>query len=270
MADETVLITGAGGGLGGATAKLFADRGWRVLAADLTPPEPAENLIPLAVDVTDPASVAAALEQAQTHAPQGLDAVVTFAGIMFAGALVEVEDEDMRRIVDVNVLGTYRVIKAAFPMIHRRGGRVITISSETGWQKALMLNGPYAMTKHAIEAYSDALRRELMFLGIPVSKVQPGPFRTNMVSGIRTTFDRARDRSTYFPALTGKVGTMAVGEEKRANDPAVLAETVWRAATSAKPKRRYSVRPDKSRVVMNRLPDALLDPLLKKVLGPAR
>ncbi|WP_067897602.1 SDR family NAD(P)-dependent oxidoreductase [Nocardia vaccinii] len=270
MTGKTVLITGAGGGLGGATATLFAERGWRVLAADLTPPAGAAGLVSIELDVTDPESVAAALKSAQAHAPQGLDAVVTFAGTMFVGPLVEVGDDDMRRIFEVNVLGTYRVVKAAFPLLRRAGGRVITISSETGWQKALMLNGPYAMTKHAIEAYTDALRRELMFLGMPVSTVQPGPFRTNMVAGIRATFDRARRDSTDFADLIGTVGDLAVEEQRRAHDPAVLAETVWKAATSAKPRRRYSVRPDLRRVLMHRLPDAVLDPLLRKMLAPNR
>ncbi|WP_067858392.1 SDR family NAD(P)-dependent oxidoreductase [Nocardia shimofusensis] len=268
MTDKTVLITGAGGGLGGATAELFAGRGWQVLAADLRPPRPAPNLIPLALDVTDSASVAAASKAAEEHAPGGIDAVVTFAGMMFTGPLVEVAEEDMRRIFEVNVLGTYRVVKAAFPLILRARGRVITISSETGWQKALMLNGPYAMTKHAIEAYSDALRRELMFLDIPVSTVQPGPFRTTMVEGIRATFDKAKQNSTYFAELIGKVGAMAEKENASANDPQILAEVVWRAATTARPRRRYSVKADLSRSLMHRLPDGLLDPLLKKLLAP--
>ncbi|MGY1899777.1 SDR family NAD(P)-dependent oxidoreductase [Nocardia gipuzkoensis] len=266
MTERTVLITGAGGGLGGATAALFARRGWTVLAADLRPPAPAPNTIPLALDVTDTASVAAALTSAEEHAPGGLDAVVTFAGTMFVGALVEVDDADLRRIFEVNVLGTHRVVRAAFPLVHRRRGRVITISSETGWQKALMLNGPYAMTKHAIEAYSDALRRELMFLGIPVSIIQPGPFRTDMVHGIRATFERARERSTHFAELTGKVAALAEGEQRRAHHPDVLARAVWKAATTSRPRRRYSVRPDPRRVLMHRLPDALLDPLLEAAL----
>ncbi|WP_433759503.1 SDR family NAD(P)-dependent oxidoreductase [Nocardia sp. CA-135398] len=263
------MITGAAGGLGAATAELFARRGWRVLAADLQPPRSVTgDTIALELDVTDVDSVTAALEQAREHAPDGLQAVVTFAGIMLVGPLVEVEESDMRRLFEVNVLGTYRTVKGAFPLIQRGGGRVITISSETGWQKALMLNGPYAMTKHAIEAYTDALRRELMFLDIPVSTIQPGPFATNMVDGIRSAFDKARANSACFAALIGKVGDMAVKEQSRAHNPQILAEAVWEAATAAKPRRRYSVRPDPRRALMHRLPDSLLDPLLRKALAP--
>lgn len=261
-AAKSILVTGAGGGLGGAAVALFAARGWRVFAADLVAPTAGPNVVALQVDVTSSESVSNAVARIDEDAPDGLDAVVTFAGIMHVGALVEMDDTDLRRLLDVNVLGTYRTVKAAFPLIHRKRGRVITISSETGWQSALMLNGPYAMSKHAVEAYSDALRRELMFLDIPVSTIRPGPFRTGMVSGIRSEFDRARARSAHFTDLTATVGRQAVREQERAHDPAVLAEVIWQAATTAKPRPHYSVRPDRRRLLLHYLPDRVADRLL--------
>jgi NAD(P)-dependent dehydrogenase (short-subunit alcohol dehydrogenase family) len=264
--DKSVLITGAAGGLGGATAMMFAERGWRVFAADLEPPSAAPGVVPLSVDITDAESVRAAVAAVKQAAPEGLDAVVTFAGVMLVAPLVEVAESDLRRIIDVNVLGTYRVVKEAFPLIHLRQGRVITISSETGWQKALMLNGPYAMTKHAIEAYSDALRRELMFLDIPVSIIEPGPFQTGMVAAIEAAFERAASASTYFPDLIRRVGKLAALEQSRAHPPDVLAAVVWQAATAARPKPRYSVRPDLRRTLLHRMPDRLADFALKRML----
>lgn len=263
---RTVLITGAGGGLGGATARLFAERGWRVLAADLQTPEAAPGIVPLTVDVTDAASVAKLAAAVEEHAPDGLGAVVTFAGIMLVGAMVDVDEDDLRRILDVNVLGTYRVTKAMYESVLRGHGRIVTISSETGWQSALMLNGPYAMTKHAIEAYSDALRRELMFRGVPVIKVQPGPFRTDMVGGIPAAFARAGERATHFAKLTSAVGRMAAGEEKRAAAPERLAQLVWRAVTAPRPRTAYRVNTDVRRAVMHYLPARVTDGLLRAAL----
>lgn len=260
-------MTGAGGGLGGATARLFADRGWRVLAADLRAPGAAPGIVPLTVDVTDGASVAALAAAAAEHAPDGLGAIVNFAGIMLVGALVDVVEEDLRRILDVNVLGTYRVNKALYESVLRGRGRIVTVSSETGWQSALMLNGPYAMTKHAIEAYSDALRRELMFRGVPVIKVQPGPFRTDMVGGIPAAFERAGERATHFAALTSAVGRMAAGEGAHAGNPQRLAELVWRAVTSRRPRAAYRVNTDPRRAVMHYLPARVTDALLRAALG---
>jgi NAD(P)-dependent dehydrogenase (short-subunit alcohol dehydrogenase family) len=131
-----------------------------------------------------------------------------------------------------------------------------------------MLNGPYAMSKHAVEAYSDALRRELMFLDIPVVTVQPGPFRTDMVGGIRAAFDRAASSSPTFERLVRKVGAVAAGEEKRAHEPDVLAEVVWQAVTTPRPRTHYSVRPDRRRALLDRLPARVADAMLRKALGP--
>ena len=125
---KSILVTGASGGLGRAVVDLFAQRGWTVFAADLVPPPPSGTIVGLAIDVTSTDSVAAALAVVEQHVPDGLDAVVTFAGIMHVGALVEMDEDDLRRLLDVNVLGTFRTVKAAVPLIHRKRGRVITRS----------------------------------------------------------------------------------------------------------------------------------------------
>jgi NAD(P)-dependent dehydrogenase (short-subunit alcohol dehydrogenase family) len=263
-----MVITGAGGGLGGATARLFAGRGWRVFAADIAPPQASRSILPITMDVTDAGSVAAAAKVIAGEVADGVQAVVNFAGIMLVGALVDLDEADLRRILDINVLGTYRVNKALFPLVREGGGRIVNISSEVGRQRALMLNGPYAMSKHAVEAYSDALRRELMFLDIPVVTVQPGPFRTDMVGGIRAAFDRAASSSPTFERLVRKVGAIAVGEEKRAHEPDVLAEVVWQAVTTPRPRTHYSVRPDRRRALLDRLPARVADAMLRKALGP--
>ncbi|MGJ0119837.1 SDR family NAD(P)-dependent oxidoreductase [Williamsia sp. MIQD14] len=266
----TILITGAGGGLGGSAARLFAERGWRVLAADLRPPPAAERTIPIEIDVTRAESVETAMEIVRREAPEGLDAVVTFAGVMRVGSVAEIDEAELVGLLQVNLLGTYRVVKSALPQVIQGRGRVITISSETGWQSALMLNGPYAITKHAIEAYSDALRRELMFLGIPVSTIRPGPFRTDMVDGIGRAFAHARDSTTHFGALIDRVGALAIREQERAHDPHLLAEVVWRAATARRPRAHYSVRADLRRSVLHHLPTPVVDRLLVQLFRSTR
>lgn len=256
---RSILVTGAGGGLGGETARLFASRGWTVYAADLTPPA-GPDLVPLTVDVTSTSSVEAALDDVGP-----LGAVVNFAGVLAVGPLVEIDEDRLQRVLDINVMGTYRVNKAAFEKVRAGGGRIVNISSEAGWQRALMLNGPYAMSKHAIEAYSDALRRELMFVGVPVVVVQPGPFRTSMTGGIPSAFEAATVSGSPFERLVRKVGRAAAKES--GHDSAELAEVVWEAATADRPKLRYSVRPDRRRVLLNRLPTRVVDRLLLNALS---
>jgi NAD(P)-dependent dehydrogenase (short-subunit alcohol dehydrogenase family) len=270
MTTKTVFVTGAAGGLGAATSRYLVERGWHVFAGDFDAAALEEIakercVTPVPLDVTDPASVEAA-RATVSSACGGLDGVVNFAGILGVGSLVEIEAEAVHRVLDVNVMGTVRVNRALFPLVLVRKGRIVNISSETGWQSGMPFNGPYALSKHAIEAYSDSLRRELMFLGVSVIKIQPGPFRTAMVAGIERSFTRATEASTYFKAMLARIMHLAVKEQEKAHDPMLLAEVVHEALTARRPRPAYSVKPDPGRVMLNLLPARAADALLKRVL----
>jgi NAD(P)-dependent dehydrogenase (short-subunit alcohol dehydrogenase family) len=264
-----VMITGGAGGLGGATTALLALRGWHVFAGDLegalTALAEHPGVTPLPLDVTDPASVAGAVERVASEV-DGLDGVVNFAGILGVGPLIEIPEADLQRVLDVNVMGTYRVNRACFPLLLARKGRIVNISSETGWMSGGPFGGPYAMSKHAIEAYSDSLRRELMLLDVAVVKIQPGPFRTAMVGGIGAAFARRLAETTHFRAPLARTGELAARENDKANDPRLLAETVHRALTARRPRAAYSVRPDPARRALDWLPTRWADALLRLVL----
>lgn len=274
MTRKTVFITGAAGGLGASAARHMAERNWQVFAADFDEPalaalgrEPNITTVPL--DVTDPASVEAARARVAGNC-DGLDGIVNFAGILIVGSVVELDPDTIRRLLDVNVMGTVRVNRTLFPLVLARKGRIVNISSETGWQSGMPFNGPYAMSKHAIEAYSDALRRELMFLDVPVIKIQPGPFRTAMVAGIERGFAAAAEASTHFKDLLRRIKHLTLAEQAKAHDPALLAEVVHTALTARRPRPAYSVRPDRQRAALDRLPAAAADRLLKFALGRVR
>ena len=216
---KTVFITGAAGGLGASATRHLAERNWHVFAADFDEEALREigkesNVTGVALDVTDPASVEAA-RALVAESCDGLDGIVNFAGILAVGSVIEIESETIRRVLDVNVMGTVRVNHALFPLVLARKGRIINISSETGWQSGMPFNGAYAMSKHAIEAYSDSLRRELMFLDVPVIKIQPGPFRTAMVAGIERGFTRAAEASTYFKEMLMRLKHVTLKEQAR-------------------------------------------------------
>jgi NAD(P)-dependent dehydrogenase (short-subunit alcohol dehydrogenase family) len=269
---KTALITGATGGLGAATCKFLLARGWEVVAADfdktaLEKMKNREGVSAVFIDVTDTASVEAAAS-AVSELKGGLDAIVNFAGILAVGSMVEMEEAVLQRVLDVNVMGTYRVNKAFFPLIKSRRGRIVNISSETGWQSGAPFNGAYASSKHCIEAYSDSLRRELALLDIPVIKIQPGPFKTEMVASIEGKFGEAIEGSTDFKAVLSRMKDMAVKESGKGHDPRELAAVIHTALTVTSPKPAYSVRPDAGRTVLEYIPTRWSDALLKKVLTP--
>ena len=261
-----VVITGAGGGLGAATTELYASRGWNVVAADLQAPPGGPNIAPVAADVTDQASLAALSDRVRKEHGR-LDLVITFAGVLGIGPLAETDPERVRHVLDVNVMGTVRTVHALWDLLRETGGRVVLISSETGPQHGMPMNGAYAMSKHAIEAYGDALRRELMFLGLDVVLVQPGPFRTGMTASIRRRFQESTVPGSPFAAMAAVIGEMAAGEDDKAADPSVLAEAVWTAGSTARPRHRYAVRWDLARRLMDHLPVAVVDKALVLALG---
>lgn len=270
---RTALVTGATGGLAGALLERLVAHGWRVFAADVNEDglkllEGRSEVVPFTMDVTDSASVRAGLDRvtAQTHR---LHAIVNFAGVLGVGSLIEMADARLQRVIDVNVMGTFRVNKAFFALLRNGEGRIVNISSETGWQSAAPFNGPYAMSKHAIEAYSDALRRELALLGIVVVKVQPGPFKTAMAEGIERAFEIARDESTYFSdALDGLI--QLVGKHAGTmHPPDLLAEVIEEALTTKHPKAVYSVRPNLARALLDKLPRAASDRVWLSIMRKA-
>ncbi len=258
MTKRMALVTGAGGGLGRATAERLVMDGWRVFAADIdqemlraSAHDP--DIVPVLMDVTDRESIESAFATVSSHTDH-LDAIVNFAGIMGVGSLTDIPEERLARILDINVMGTYRVNKKFLPLAQACGGRIANVSSETGWQTAAPFNGPYAMSKHAIEAYSDALRRELALLGVKVIKIQPGPFKTAMVEGIERAFDQAETETTNFGRVIRKLKKLAGKQINAAHDPDILAQVVEKALTAKSPKAVYSVKPDRLRTSLEKLP----------------
>jgi NAD(P)-dependent dehydrogenase (short-subunit alcohol dehydrogenase family) len=257
--------------LGNCAARYLCERGWRVFAADisergLSTLAGIDGISPVVVDVTDQASITAAFDQLEGRT-NGLDGIVNFAGTIALGSVIEMDEATLFRVLNTNALGTYRINRTFFPLILKGKGRIVNMSSETGWQSGGPFNAPYAMSKHMIEAYSDSLRRELMFLDIPVIKVQPGPFKTAMVEKLPTTVERVIERSIHFKVPLKKMLAAIGGEYEKANDPVLVAEVVYEALTAEKPRTCYSVKPDPKRVFLERLPVRWADALIKRGLS---
>jgi NAD(P)-dependent dehydrogenase (short-subunit alcohol dehydrogenase family) len=192
MDKRTVLITGAGSGFGKGAAIELARRGHAVIAATETADQAdalqAEHpeLTTMKLDVTSATDIAQV-------APLELDVLINNAGMGVMGPLATVPMEKVRAVFDVNVFGMVAMSQAAIPGMKERGsGRIINVSSVAGIL-ASPLTSPYAMTKHAVEAFTKSLRGELAPHGIDVTKVNPGPYNTGfndrMVDGITEWID---------------------------------------------------------------------------------
>jgi len=274
MTKKTALVTGAGGGLGHATVERLIAKGWKVFEADISKEMLRSSMhdpdaVPVVMDVTDNESIQSAYDVVAAQTDR-LDAIINFAGGIGVGSLTDIPEERLARILDINVMGTYRVNKKFLPLVEAAKGRIVNLSSETGWQSAAPFNGPYAMSKHAIEAYSTALRRELGLLDIKVITIQPGAFRTNMVAGIEDAFTAAEAETPKFAPVLRKLKSLAGKEIESARDPDILAQVIETALSAKRPKPVYSVKPDKLRSALEALPLRASDRLYIAVLKRAQ
>ena len=167
------LVTGASTGIGRACAIHLAALGFHVLAGVRDPADAPDGLEPLQLDVTSEEDVAAAAERVGAE----LHVLVNNAGIAISGPVEIVPVEEWRRQIEVNLLGQVAVTRALLPAILRARGRVVNMSS-IGGRVASPLFGPYSASKFALEAVSDALRREVAPHGVRVVSIEPGGIAT--------------------------------------------------------------------------------------------
>ena len=261
------LITGAASGLGKAAASFLNQQGFVVFACDRDFKETVHegNLHKINMDVSDDASVTAAFEYVRAQTDR-LDIVSCFAGIISAGALMETETNEALRMFDVNVLGAFRVNRAAFEMVRAAKGRYINISSEYGKLKSVPFYTLYPATKHALEMYNIGLRRELRMFNIPVVCIRPGAYKTDIINSFTTMYDRAIEKSELYKPQLQRVSGLMNSEFAKAKEPAAFIKTFRKAAFARRPKFVYKTNNSLTMKLLNILPMKLQDKLVYKML----
>jgi NAD(P)-dependent dehydrogenase (short-subunit alcohol dehydrogenase family) len=262
------LVTGASTGIGRASALHLAGLGFHVLAGVRDPADAPDGLEPLRLDVTSEEDVAAAAERVGAE----LHALVNNAGIALSGPVEVVPIDEWRRIVDINLLGQVAVTRALLPAILRARGRVVNMSS-IGGRVANPLFGPYSATKFALEAVSDALRREVAAHGVRVISIEPGGIATpiwgkGLEDGRRISKDMSDEAARRYAKLIPAVTKVAERLARDGLPPEAVAEVVGKAVTARRPRARYVVGRDaKVQAIAARLlPDAAMDALIRRAL----
>jgi len=245
-----VLITGASSGIGHATARRFAARGWRVWASMRRPDqgdalrlearERGWTLETPALDVTDDASVGRATAELLAATGGRIDLLINNAGFYALGACEDTTPDELRAQLETNVVGVHRVTRAVLPAMRaRRRGRVMVISSLSGLV-ALPVLGAYQASKFAVEAWTETLRYEVRPFGIEVVLIEPGPFATNLHVNERPAAASQAADSVYAP-LMARYRRQSAGQRRASLPP--LVDTIERAATVARPRLRWPVGP---------------------------
>lgn len=245
--QKAVLVTGASSGIGRTITEVLAREGYFVYAGarkaeDLAELGKIKNVQSVRLDVTIPAEIAAAVETVK-RGGRGLYGVVNNAGIAIVAPLIEVEEAELSSLFNVNVFGPYRITKAFAPLLIESKGRVINISSISGILSGPYF-GPYSMSKHAVEAYGDALSVEMLRFGVRVSLIEPGNYRSeigrNTMAQVEAAVERAK--GTPFEAQMRNMVT-AMGGYDSYPEPVDVANAALHALGNANPQMRYMVVP---------------------------
>lgn len=271
-----VVITGVSTGIGFDASRYLIERGYHVFGsvrnradADRVKAALGPAFTPLIFDVTDPAAIAAAvLEVREATGEQGLGALVNNAGIGGSGPLMYMPMEEIRQIFEVNVFGLLAVTRAFLPLLGARQGcphppgRIVNISSISGGL-VFPLVGSYGASKHAVEALTDGLRRELGLYGIKVVAIEPGNVHTPMWE--KNTEPDAVCAGTPYASVMAEMRAKLPETGRKGAPVGLVSRAIFKAIVSKRPKTRYPLTPlwRASRM----LSDGMLDRLAKSAIG---
>jgi NAD(P)-dependent dehydrogenase (short-subunit alcohol dehydrogenase family) len=250
---RSILITGSSSGIGRATAERFASRGWRVFASMRNPgseggvalraraAEAGWRLTTPALDVTSDESAASATSEVLHETGGRLDVLVNNAGYYAFGPLEETAPDELRALLETNVVGVLRVTRAVLPAMRaRRAGTVVTLGSVSG-RVATPIGGPYHASKWALEGMIESLRLEMIPFAVRVVLIEPGPYHTALHDNERLAAGAGRADSPYADLLASYRRQAA--KLPRQEDLGPLIDVIERAATSENPRLRWPVGP---------------------------
>jgi NAD(P)-dependent dehydrogenase (short-subunit alcohol dehydrogenase family) len=280
MSDRrgAVLVTGAAKGIGHACVQRLS-RNFRVYAgvrrledgaalrAELGP-----EVVAVQLDVTDAAAIAAAAAFIRSDLGDApLAGIVNNAGMAVAGPLEFLPLEELRRQLEVNVIGQVAVIQAMLPMLRESRGRIVNMGSIAG-RSAMPLTGPYSASKFALEAITDSLRVELLPFGVDVIIIEPGVIATPIWQTSLEAADQVMKRLPpqafeYYGRIIERARARALrGVGGLPADS--VAQVVEHALTAASPKTRYIVGRDaRVRAMLGHLPDRWRDRIIARQLS---
>ena len=264
----SILITGAYGGMGRATAKALRDKGFRVLALDKSVGAEEENIIPIEADITREEDVERAFAEVKAHTSE-LFAVIHFAGIYMLDSLVEMDPCEFERIFKINLGGVYLINKVFLPMLNP-GSRIVITTSELAPLDPLPFTGIYAVTKAALDKYAYSLRMELQLKDIKVSVLRAGAVSTGMLGVSTAALDRFNQKTKLYTCNAERFKEIVESVEARSVAPEKIARKTEKILAKRSPKFAYSINRNPLLLMLNALPKGLQLWIIKQVLKPKK
>ena len=248
----SILITGAYGGMGKATAKALKDKGFRIFALDKRVEAEEEDIIPIEADITSEEGVVSAFDKV-CKMTDSLFAIIHFAGVYMLDSLVEMKSEDFEKIFKINLFGVYYVNKTFLSLL-KCGSRIVITTSELAPLDPLPFTGIYAVTKGALDKYAYSLRMELQLKDIKVSVLRAGAVKTGMLGASTDALDRFCQKTELYTCNAERFKKIVDSVEARCVEPAKIAKKVSGILKKRNPRFAFAINRNPLLLVLNILP----------------
>ena len=247
-----ILITGAASGIGNAAAVHFAKMGHKVYALDLQDFSSTDEIEVYQADITNEDSL---ITVKDSLASKGVtfDVIICVAGIHTMAALVESDFSKMRKVIDVNLIGTMLTCRV-FHSLLSNTGRVIIVTSEVATYSPMPFNGLYNVSKTALDSYADALRQELNLLGQRVITIRPGAIETPLANASLTATETLAESTVLYKSQAKHFVSLVSKFTGTPMKPEMIAKLIYKASVKKKTKFAYSKNRNPGLVMLSLLP----------------
>jgi NAD(P)-dependent dehydrogenase (short-subunit alcohol dehydrogenase family) len=275
---QVALVTGASSGFGLETARLLAEKGYRVYATYRNPKKLTDlkalvdsfDVHPIPMEVTKTPSVDKAVKEIIKKEGR-IDILVNNAGFAMAGFLEDLSDQDFKDQFDTNVFGYLRVIRAVVPVMRqRKAGKIVILGSISG-RVAFPALGAYVASKFAVKALCDCLRQELRPYGIGVTEIVPGSYHTQVAASSRYG-KNVRSPESPYRDYTRQMEELIAKESAKGGHPSEVAGIIWKALNDSPMKMVYFAGLDAKGMAFLKwfLPDFVFEGILKLIIPWSR
>lgn len=258
-----VIVTGGCGGLGRSSVIELKKRGFNVIAIDKIIKDKIDDVYYIEADLQDASSIDKAYDEVKTILKDDkLKAIVNLAGIFKIETILDGSEEDLRKMIDVNFFGAFRMNRKFIDLL-TDGSKIINCTSELAGYSAIPFNSFYGMSKVIYDYYSDCLRRELNYLNVKVIKVRAGSFTTGLVKGVINDYDEMVEKTKYYKSQIKKLKKLMDNEITKVRDPLIFGKLIGKIVSKKHNKLCYNIKRSFKLRFMSALPEKLQDKLYK-------
>lgn len=265
---KNVLVVGSLGGMGYSLSERLVKKGYNVFGLDVLDTCNIKGVNYYKCDITSEESIEKAysliIDKIDT-----LDAIIDVAGVYIMDSLLEIEDKELKRIIDINVLGIQRVVKAFFPLL-KKGSKIIITTSELATLDPLPFNGIYTMSKSLLEKYIFSLRMEVNNFGIKVVSFRPGAVKTNLLNDSTSSMDKMCKKTVIHKEQSKNFKHIVDSVESKSVPPSKVADKLCKILKKKHPKYVYTLNNNFALKLLNALPDSLQVKIISKILANHR